>query len=774
MLRIIGTGSLLAVLALCGGCFAVAADPEPLSRGTIEGTVILGIEPIAYAHVEAFRLDERSGAPDPGLVAMTDADSSGHFKLDMGAAYGTILLVATGGQAREHWHTELLTLAGDAELSAVIPQYWPATPRNVVISPFTTMAAALARGRLAARRDGTFRDAAIRAHELMNEHLDTSPALGLDILETQPADVRRPASAWNAGVAHGLALAGLSTLAGRIAEETPDSSAVVNTITLTAKLAEDASAGGIFDGNGGELDVGVCIPPPGCTGPDCQLCRLGANTLRRDLAESLLFWFVPSEHNGTGRDFMDVARLALGMAENMDPDLFGPGDIVPLDPDAPAIAMQPSQLRDERGDAITFTVHAEPVHEPLGTMIDLNVDTQCPTVYKHVNRMDDASQNPLRWRLSAIDAGVGVKLVEYRVRELFSGAWLTEWMPVAPVAPGSQEHAIVLLRRDIPALATMEGVFEIQIRARDWFENVSATVSRCWQHVPLAAPLRVLPAVEATGPGSLHAVSIHDPDTFDLSMLINATTAREIMWFEVQNGTDDPVYVTFDYAQPSAEYDLTWQRSNVELSSDTAPPGCTITLDGTCPDPWPAEYESDGAVLVNQRLPGDAWNLRILDITTGMPVTVNVCEGCDANEYQFGARVDATRPRRYKIALVIDDLSALAPKHPLEEMEQYDDIELAPSILPGLFITGKRYGTIFKCKRSVMGICEEAATYRHYRAIRSAALRIAIATITGRVAPTADIAPRLPSAQSSTFGVAPTIPSFTWSVDELALPDEDP
>ena len=123
------------------------------------------------------------------------------------------------------------------------------------------------------------------------------------------------------------------------------------------------------------------------------------------------------------------------------------------------------------------------------------------------------------------------------MRNLSTGQWLTDWTPVQPITPG--EYAITLVRGDIPALATTEATMEIQIRARDWFAN-EATVSRCWQHVPLAAPLRVGPAVEATGPGSLQAVDI-DPDTYDLAMLINTTTEREIMWFEVANGTDDPV-----------------------------------------------------------------------------------------------------------------------------------------------------------------------------------------------------------------------------------------
>jgi hypothetical protein len=125
------------------------------------------------------------------------------------------------------------------------------------------------------------------------------------------------------------------------------------------------------------------------------------------------------------------------------------------------------------------------------------------------------------------------------------------------------------------------------------------------------------------------------------------------------------------------------------------------------------------------------------------------------------------------VALVIDDLSALAPRHPSELPEQYDDIVLDPVYRP-LVITGKRYGTIFKCEYPLMGTCDSAATYRHYRAIRSAALRVTTMTIVGRLAPTPRITPLLPSTQPQTFGIPPTIPSFTWAVDDLALPDADP
>jgi hypothetical protein len=766
----IPTGSALALCCALASC----ADLTPLSRGVIEGRVVLGVEPIAGATVAAYRLDA-AGKRYTDPIAVDITDDTGAYRLDMGAAHGTILLETTGGSAREHWAPELLVF-DDSEareqLRAVIPLYRPAVPRKAAITPFTTMAVALAEGRLTARKAASYRDAAEQANMFMSAHL------GVDILATVPADIRVFVDGVSAPVAYSLILAGLSTLAGRIEAETPDSVFVVNTMSLTAALADDARVASpgdepIFDGMGpdGAIDMGVCIPPPECMDPaDCPLCLLASRTLRRDLAESLLFWFVPSDANKSGRGFMDVAEIATRIAESTAPELFGMVTAEPLDAEPPRIAILPSEIRDERGDDITFDAFAAPIHDPIGPAIDLSDGSQCPTVYKHVNRLDDASQNPLRWRFTAIDDGAGVQLVEYRVRNLSSGQWLTDWTPVQPTTPGDIEYAIVLVRGDVPALATSEAVMEIQIRARDWFANLAGPVSRCWQHVPLAAPLRVGPAIEATGPGSLQAVDI-DPDTYDLAMLINATTDREIMWFEVANGTDDPVYVTFDYAQPGAEYDLTWQRSNLELSQETPPPDCTTDVDGSCPLDWPEAYQTDGATLINQPIPANTWNLRVWDIT-GVPYTIDPCNGCDANEYLMAPRLDATRPRRYRIALVTGDLSILAPRHPTEPIEQYDDIEIDP-LFPGIIITGKRYGTIFKC---IIGfpICMLAGTYRHYRAIRTAAIRMAPVAILGRVAPSEQLPPRQPAARPGTFGIPPTLPSFRWTIDELALPNVDP
>jgi hypothetical protein len=257
-------------------------------------------------------------------------------------------------------------------------------------------------------------------------------------------------------------------------------------------------------------------------------------------------------------------------------------------------------------------------------------------------------------------------------------------------------------------------------------------------------------------------------------MLMNATTEREIMWFEVANGTDDPVYVTFDYAQPGAEYDLTWQRSNAVIYTESAPSGCTTDVNGTCPSPWPTGYESDGAVLINQLMPASAWSLRAWDITTGTAIPITTCNGCDANEYLMAPRLDPTRPHRYRVALIVINLSALAPRHASEPIELYADEALDPS-LPTLIITGKRYGTIYKCIQEMVGLgCFVSGLFRHYRAIRSAAIEMSPATIIGRVAPSERLTPRSPTALPGTFGIPPSLSSFTWTVDELALPDVEP
>jgi hypothetical protein len=326
-----------------------------------------------------------------------------------------------------------------------------------------------------------------------------------------------------------------------------------------------------------------------------------------------------------------------------------------------------------------------------------------------------------------VDEGSGVKLVEYRVRSM-AGVLLTDWTPAQPTAPDSSEYEIVLLREDVPELATVEEIFEIQIRARDAFQNLAEPVSRCWIHTPLAAPLWVSPATEATGPASIRAVKL-DPDS-NLAALINAMDEREVMVFEVKNGTDTPVYVDFDYLQPGARYDLAWQRSNAPLSPVTPPPGCTTDVDGTCPFPWPSDYLPDGAELIDHPLPASVWALRVWDLTSGTPQTVSPCSepGCAPSEYRIEPRVNPTRPRHYRVALMIKDLRVLAPRHPYEPVEVYQDVVLDPDYFPTLIITGKRYGTLLRCDLPApTGECRQATMYRHYRA-GSSGIRVGIFT----------------------------------------------
>jgi hypothetical protein len=765
------------VLALCWA-LASCMELPALSDGVIDGKVVLGTAPITGATVAAYRLDGAGERDSEPIATTTTDETTGAFRLEVGAAYGTILLETTGGAAREHWSAELLVFDSSGpidereQLRAVLPLYSPAAPLEVAITPFTTMAAALVEGRLAAGKEDNYADAAGRANELMSAHL------GVDILATVPADVRvEPVGdSWNDALIYGLALAGLSTLAGRIVDETPNSVFVVNTMSLTAALVDDAHVAGpgaepIFDGFGpaGAIDIGLCIPPPECSGPaECPLCQLASRTLRRDLAESLLL-FVSSEHNGTGLGMADVISMAMSIGENTEPELFGMVGAEPLDSEPPRIHVLPSPIHDERGDVISFDTNAVPMHEPIGPIIDLGADGPCPTVYKHTNRLDDASQNPLRWTVSIVDEGSAVKLVEYRVRSM-TNAWPTEWTLAQPVAPGSSEYAIVLLRDAVPALATVEGTFEIEIRARDAFQNQAEPVSRCWMHTPLAAPLWVSPATEATGPASIRAVNL-DPDS-NLAALINAMDEREVMVFEVKNGTDTPVYVDFDYLQPGARYDLAWQRSNAELYSGTPPPGCTTDVNGTCPHPWPDEYLSDGAELIDRTLPASVWALRVWDVTSGTPQTVSPCSepGCAPSEYRIEPRVSATRPRRYRVALVIKNLGVLAPRHPFEPLETYRDVALDPD-LPTIIITGMRYGTWVRCDTPDMPEgCLSATMYRHYRAVRSAELRVTPLSIRALVAPTAMGSSQTPVERPNTFGYPPTIPSFTWTTDEPLLP----
>ncbi|MCG8416529.1 MAG: hypothetical protein MJE77_01140 [Proteobacteria bacterium] len=105
----------------------------------------------------------------------------------------------------------------------------------------------------------------------------------------------------------------------------------------------------------------------------------------------------------------------------------------------------------------------------------------------------------------------------------------------------------------------------LAFRATNLLQKRSAEQTRCWTHIPLAAPVQVIgPAVQSSGPGSLQAATL-SPGKNNLAPNINGTESRAVMEFEVRNGTPDAAYVTFQYLQPQATFSKQWFLDNLQI-----------------------------------------------------------------------------------------------------------------------------------------------------------------------------------------------------------------
>lgn len=332
---------LLAVVlfALAPSCGTERSEP---ARGTIRG-VVWASGPVDGAVVSVYQL-----APDGRRLGDTPLGTSaptvdGVFEVDVGVGSQTLYLEARGEAVS---YTEIFTgepVTGRVTLDAIVVGFQPnETRERVVISPFTTAGAHLAYARLArGDKEATIGAAATTAYQRLSQHLG-----GGDVTRTVPADPSesRPRSL-TVDVKLGLAQAGLSYLARRIAQESGLTVNAVNTAVLAERLAADAAGpDALFDGRGpsGDVSLGVCPLPDACMGDPsaCDtVCRLDPNTLRAELGEGIAA-FVGSSRNGTGLEYPDVAALVEGIRSNTDGELFPATDLGEVDREAPEIVWE--------------------------------------------------------------------------------------------------------------------------------------------------------------------------------------------------------------------------------------------------------------------------------------------------------------------------------------------------------------------------------------------------------------------------------------------------
>lgn len=774
----IRTGDSLASIALALAAACGVSCLSPLSDGVLTGTVMLGA-PVAGAEVRIWRLDLAGQRRGRNPIAETTTDAAGRFRVELSASFGNLLVETTGGQAREFWATEAIDLDASDRLVAVLPLYVPVAEREIVVSPFTTVATALAERRLSTGDESLYHEAMQRAQAMLGEHLGR-----IDITDTPVHPLGEPASQLTARVRYGLVLGALSLLAGRMADAAGASVRSINTMVLTHALMADASSEDApLDGLGpeGPIELGLCEPRPEC--PDCRsLCSLSADTLRFDLAETLAFHLLGSMVDGTGLIFGDVAALADDIAAGVEPLLFG--DVAPgaiRDDQGPLVLSLASPFLNEDSDAVDFDTMLQPVRVHLDAarldLASLSMGDCSRALHKHVDGLRALDDNPLRWRFAVSDNAAGFEPEDIQVN-IRPASTLTPYpLDVVPsdapsgYAPGSV-FEVVALADAVPALVEVEGRFDIEISAVDRVGNPGPVLRGCWQHVPRAAPLYATQAQIVLGPGSADSVNLDNDEVHRLlGERLDPAFAFPFVRIPVQNNTDEVVYLNPAIDELIGTYDRTWIAARAFLRDDNNPDDCLTTSPPTCSLARPREPRLEDTVE-NQPIPGltdpDAFvALRVIDTASGF---VDECSECRPGEFRLAPR------RAYQLQAVVTTLDFLVPEG--------IDTGLVTRIAVGatddrVQLTGfVEVSSVNRCKRrDLMTLdCLRHEFSTLYQALIGARIDIQSLRISARTAPSPTSTPRRPRpAQNSSTSTlsTPISTSYAWSTTEERLPAED-
>jgi hypothetical protein len=449
----------------------------------------------------------------------------------------------------------------------------------------------------------------------------------------------------------------------------------------------------------------------------------------------------------------------------------------------PLVRILPTTVHDELGDAIVFDERGAPVHTPGDRMVTLGEPGSgaifCPVLHKFTHRLDDPNDNAIRWQFEVVSQGtarVDAEAGMYRLRLRQSpsdiggdaGGWLTEWLPAQAI--GTVENGVhyeaVVLRSQVPSLATVRGVIEVEVRGANELGVESVPIRYCWQHVPLAAPLQVRNVVEATGPGSLHETNL-DPGN-NLAPLLEGVPleqGRAVMELEVVNGTSEAVYATLAIEQDQATYSRSWQKTNAFLFAE--PPSDCLGM-GACPLGFPSDRLTKLVTAEAGTMDGVVNGLVVQDTFTGQ--RISPCEGCEPNTYLIEPRATLGDPRVYRVRLMIADLRVLAPQLLGVSLGPFSDMPLDPETLL-TSVTGQTFGRFRVCRELFDAqSCLSSDVYQHYVALTEASLSLPRVSLVARTSPSPDPPAIMPLEQPGVLGAPVGIEAYHWSTVEESLP----
>ncbi len=747
--RVVAAGVATAVLAL-GSCYHPWQELPPISAGPVEG-IVIGSAPVRGAVVEIRALDG-DGAPR-GQRYETTSDDQGRYRVEVRGLRPPFQVTARGGVTTEYWAGEPLVLDTErVHLRAVIDSEWlwkQGSTVYVTVSPITTLAAALAEQRRAEKQERSLEAATGRAYELLSVHFDVDPR------QTLPAAAVD--ASLTAEVRYALALAGFSAIVHEAAIATGRSLSSMNVFLLTAALVEDARGpDALLDGVGpaGPVALGSCG----------AACPLPVDALRSALATALIRDYLPAAANAAGLAFGDVAEYLLHLGGNTEPGLFDALPTQDLDKQPPVLALLPSPVFDELRDRIAFDAAGQPghMHDTLAA-IDLSTglgDT-CPAVYKHADLLrpvdTKADTNPLRWRMSARDDLVGVHAMDVTavVQPPGNGAAVTLPASAATVEAGEAVFEILLNAAAVPALAETEGLYQLQLGARDGLGNQAAPLTACWQHVVLASPLRATEVVPL-GPASLDDTRFENDN---LAPLLRGELAPVVARLLVENNTDAGAYLTLNLDELTGRYEVASTDSRALLREDTGLNDCVGRQ--TCNTQAPPEPTSQ--TIGPTTIPPSFLGLRVVEQGSDREAT---CADCDPNEFYLAPQ------GHYEVQVVVADSSFLVP--PGMPRDQIAEISVGP-ISSAARLTGVDAGIYVQCINPVGTLqCDLRKTFQRYRAMTSAIIEVDRLRISGQTSASSKSPPRTPrpplDATSSTLS-EPVSTSFTWTTQDETLPD---
>ncbi|HMZ01756.1 MAG TPA: NAD(P)H-hydrate epimerase, partial [Burkholderiaceae bacterium] len=203
------------------------------------------------------------------------------------------------------------------------------------------------------------------------------------------------------------------------------------------------------------------------------------------------------------------------------------------------------------------------------------LDEAAPAYVTETSGPEASGRNPLVWKLSLVDDGIGLDsaTASYRVVDAMSAAVLLDWRPLPPGTPVldgmgaviGRSYTVPLHRRGTTSIAALanDGLYRIELRGADRLGREVA-VSRCWNHRVLTAPLHVLPGGPPTnGAGGKWALTNTTLNLATVGHPIGATVnlgpGVGLMEFPVVNPTGEPVALTIDFEKPAsgaAQYTL--------------------------------------------------------------------------------------------------------------------------------------------------------------------------------------------------------------------------